>query len=52
MEMEHMLGVFEQQSESSLRKINGFFEVMDRPFDGEFKKRFLTQSAQRYENSV
>lgn len=47
-EMDHMLGVFEQQSESSLRKINGRFEVVNRPFDGEFKKRFLAQSVQRY----
>lgn len=49
-EMDRMLGIFEQQSESTLRKINRFFEVMNRPFDVEFKTRFLTQSMQRYQN--
>lgn len=51
-EMNRMLGIFEQQSESSLRKINQQFEVSNRPFGVEFKKHFLTQSMQRYQNWV
>lgn len=50
LEMDRMLGVFEHESESSLREINRRFEVLDRPFSDEFRKHFLKISTQRFRN--
>lgn len=52
LEMARMLRIFEHESETSLRKINQRFEVLDRPFNAEFRQHFLKISMQRFLNCV
>lgn len=46
-EMNHMLEMFDFQASLSLRKINGYFETLRRPFNEEFRQYFLKISNQR-----
>lgn len=46
-EMQSMLKVFENQSETSLRKISRCFEELHRPFS-DFRDIFMKASTQRY----
>lgn len=49
LEMERMLGIFKHESESSLRKISRRFEVLDRPFNDEFRQNIIEMSTYRYQ---
>lgn len=49
-EMNVMLKVFENQSETSLREIDRCFEVLGRSFNAEFRQYFLKLSTQRYQS--
>lgn len=51
-EMHRLLEIFEQESRSSLRKINGYLMASGKPFGEHFCKYFLKMSNLRYIASI
>lgn len=47
LELDRLLGIFERESELSLRKINRRFEALNQPFNDEFRQHFVKLSTYR-----